>query len=211
MNRGLLALGAGLVLAAVIGLYALLGSDDGAPAARTRSDPRITEADPGKPVANVPPPGVRASVTPPQRDGTGSAVKVTDYMVGGVRIRDHRAGEHARVDVPPAIHPPEGRRIPSQLTSDIAQKVRVTTAECASNLSTAARGTTPRVDGTIMIAIKNRQATVTSATVQLRDVAADAAAPVKQCIEQKSVGAATDAGDEPDLQDYAITLSLRLP
>jgi hypothetical protein len=30
-------------------------------------------------------------------------------------------------------------------------------------------------------------------------------------MEQKTVGVATPSGDEPDVQDYAITLSLRLP
>ena len=43
----------------------------------------------------------------------------------------------------------------------------------------------------------------------LRDVAGGES--VKQCIEQKSVGITASAGDEPDVDSYAITLSLRLP
>jgi hypothetical protein len=143
----------------------------------------------------------------------GSAVTdsaVTDYMVGGARVRDHRSGERTPIDVRRAIHPPEGRKIPSQLTSDVAQQVRAVMAECAMNLPSDARGADPRLDGTIMIAIKDRQATITSASVQLRDVNASAAVPVKQCIEQTSIGVATSAGEEADVAGYAITLAFRL-
>jgi hypothetical protein len=46
---------------------------------------------------------------------------------------------------------------------------------------------------------------------QVRDVAGGSTGPVKECMEQKTVGVATPSGDEPDVQGYAITLSLRLP
>jgi hypothetical protein len=130
-------------------------------------------------------------------------------MVGDIRVRDHRSGEHARLDVPPAVHPPEGRKIASQLTSDIAQKVRAVMTECAARSAPAARGPTPRVDGTITIAIRDHQTTIKSAIVQLRDVTGGDA--LKQCIEQGAVGIAVPAGDEPDVDGYAIALSLRLP
>ena len=82
--------------------------------------------------------------------------------------------------------------------------------ECAMSLPPDARGAEPRLDGTIEIAIKDRRATITSASVQLRDVSASAAASVKRCIEEKSVGVATSAGEEADVAGYAITLSFRL-
>jgi hypothetical protein len=131
-------------------------------------------------------------------------------MVGGVRVRDHRSGDRTPSAVPPAVHPPGGRKIASHLTSDIAQKVRAVMTECAFSLPPDARGAEPRLDGTIEIAIKDRLATITSASVQLRDVSASAAAPVKRCIDEKSVGVATSAGEEADVAGYAITLSFRL-
>jgi hypothetical protein len=112
--------------------------------------------------------------------------------------------------MPPASHPPEGRKIASQLTSDIAQKVREVMTECAASLPAHARGAEPRLEGTIAIAIKDHLATVTRAAVQLRAVSADAASPVEHCIEQRSVGVATSAGDEADLEAYSITLAFRL-
>jgi hypothetical protein len=212
MNRGYLALGAAVVLAAVIGLYLGLRTSDQGRDLAVHHDPGVTrspEADPGRPKIKVtqPAPGER----PPPTEAAGSGAAPDEYMVGGIRIRDHRSGDHARVDIPPAIHPPQGRKIPSQLTSDIAQKLRAVTTECTAGVPKEARGAAPRLEGEILIAIKDHQAQITSATFQLRDVAAGADGPVKQCMEQKSVGVATPAGDEPDVEGYAITLSLRVP
>jgi hypothetical protein len=74
-----------------------------------------------------------------------------------------------------------------------------------------ARGATSRLEGQVLIAIKNQQATVTGATYQARDVASAAQGPIKQCMEQKSVGVTTPSGEEPDVEGYGIVLSLRLP
>jgi hypothetical protein len=208
MNRGYLAFGAAAVLAAILGLYAVM-SKGGGPATPSPADPRnMTEARPDTPgiVVSRPParPGARPAVP------SGSAAS-SDYTVGNVRIRDHRSGEHPQVDVPPAIHPPEGRKIPSQLTSDIAQRLRALTSACGASVPPEARGAAPRLDGEIQIAIKNQQATVTSAIFQARDVAAASQDAVKQCMEQKAIGVGAPSGDEPDVEGYAITLSLRLP
>jgi hypothetical protein len=212
MNRGYLALGAAVVLAAIIGLYvASRRGDDGEPQLAS-SDPKIAQADPGKSSSNGTRPAPSVTVPPP---GAGSTTVVNDYMIGDVHVRDHRTGDHAPLDVPPAIHAPGGRKVPSELVSDIAQKVRAVVAACAASLPIAngpgGRGEKPRADGEIMIAIKNQLATVTSATIQLRDVEGATVESVKQCIEQKSIGIATASGDEPDLEGYAITTSFRLP
>jgi hypothetical protein len=141
---------------------------------------------------------------PPQ----GSA---REYAVGGVRIRDHRRGSHPPVDVPPAVHPPQGRKIASQLTSDLAQKLRAVMAGCSTDVPAEARGATPRVEGEIKIAIKEKQATITSATFQPRDITGNAVDAIRQCLHGKAIGMTTPSGDEPDLESYAITLSLRVP
>jgi hypothetical protein len=212
MNRGYFALAGGLVLAAVIALYIAVSrpsADD--TAVRDPAGPKIAEADPGTSGSRLRPIAPSDPALPAGSDapaGSGSAAR--DYMIGGVRVRDHRSGEHAQLDIPPAIHPPNGRRIPSQLTYAITQRLRGVVNECAASVPREARGTKAGLAGEIMIDIKNQQATVTSAVFQLRDVTAPPAS-VKQCLEQKSVGVAVPAGDEPDVENYAITLSLRLP
>jgi hypothetical protein len=214
MNRRYLALGAAIVVVAVIGLYVVSRRSDPGGDTAKHDDlirPKNPEVDPGQPKIKVTqtPPGTNRTDPRPDPSGAGSAV--SDYMVGGVRIRDHRSGDHAPVDIPPAIHPPQGRKIPSQLTSDIAQKLRAVTTACTASMPVEGRGAQARLDGEIKIAIKNHQAEVTSATFQLRDVAGGADSPVKQCMEQKSVGVTTPAGDEPDVEGYSISLSLRVP
>jgi hypothetical protein len=209
MNRGLFAIAGGIVLAAAIGLYVLLRTGDDAAEERDSSGRKITEADLGKPGPRLRPITPSEPTLPTTASGSGSGSR--DYMIGDVHVRDHRSGEHAQLDIPPAVHPPQGRRIPSQLTYDITRKLRGVVNECAANVPREGRGAKPRIEGEIMIAIKNQQATVTGGTVQLRDTDAASAAPVKACIEQKAVGVATPSGDEPELENYAITLSLRLP
>jgi hypothetical protein len=208
MNRGYLALAGGLVLAAVIALYVLSRTGDDAAVTSDSTGPKFTEADPGKPGSGLRPiqPSQPSLPVPP---GSGSTSR--DYVIGGVHVRDHRAGDHAPLDIPPAVHPPQGRRIPSQLTYDLTQRLRGVVNECAASASSEGRGARARVEGEIMIAIKNRQATVTSATFQLRDAGAALDAQVKVCLEQHAVGVAAPSGDEPELENYGITLSLRLP
>jgi hypothetical protein len=207
MTRGTLALGGGLLVAAVVVLYVMLRSSDGTEMTRDATGPKITEADPGKPSSRLRP---LPPSEPAQTDGSSSG-SARDYTIGGVRVRDHRSGEHAQLDIPPAVHPPHGRRIPSQLTYDLTQRLRGVVNECAASVPQDGRGDKPRVDGEILIAIKNQRATVTAATFQLRDAAPTSEAAVKACVEQKAVGVAAPSGDEAELENYAITLSVRLP
>jgi hypothetical protein len=211
MKPRALALGAIAVVAAIIVLLVSLRSDEphDADAKRVRSAdvPKITQADPGNTSqpARARGSAADASSTEPRR------APATDYMVGGrARIRDHRSGARTEDAVRAPVHPPEGRKVPSQLTSAIAQQVRTVMTECAASLPAHARGAEPRLEGTIAITIKDHLATVTRAAVRLRDVSADAAQPIAHCIEQKSVGVATAAGDEADLEAYSITLAFRL-
>jgi len=206
MNRGYLALVGGLVLAAIIALYAVSRPSADTDAVRDSTGPKITQADPGKAGSRLRPIQPSDPTTP---GASGSNAR--DYMIGGVRVRDHRSGDHAQLDVPPAVHPPHGRKIPSQLTYDLTQRLGGVVNECAASVPPDGRGARPRVEGEIIIAIKSQQATVTSATFQLRDAAVASEAPVKACVEQKAVGLAVPSGDEPDLENYAITLAVRLP
>lgn len=200
-----------VVVAVFVALVALRG--DGDPVEeRAPTVPKITQADSGN-SGNVDKVTRRAgaATADAMQDLHARPRAVTDYMVGDARVRDHRSGERAPIEVPPAVHAPGGRKIPSQLTSAIAQEVRVAMAACAASLPATARGSAPRLDGTIAIAIRAGKATITSARVQLREVERVAAAAIEQCIEQRSVAVTASAGDEADVEDYPVTLAFRLP
>jgi hypothetical protein len=204
MNRGTLALGAGVVLAAAIGLYVALRTDDppvdrGSPV--TADHKEIPDTAPGKPRKIRDARAVAPSASPAN----------TEYTVGETRIRDHRTGDHARLEIPPPSHPPGGREIATQVTGDLGQQIRPLLRACTANLPPAARSDRSRVEGQITIAIKDHQATVTAAAFQLRDIAEAAQDELKQCLTQRAVGLTAPATDEADLDSYAITLSLALP
>lgn len=199
-------LGALAVLGAAAALVVLVGS--------TRGEPAAAPPGGGTPVAvpravQPPPTERRPSVTVSEADQPRAATpeEVREYAVGDVRIRDHRAGDHAPLDLPPNIHPAESRLIPATLTQAISRKVKDVMRECLSALPPDARGDAPKVEGQVEIAIKDRQLTVNRSVMQLRDVTGDQLEPVRQCIETRAVGVSVDAGDEADLARYTINIS----
>jgi len=169
------------------------GSAATEPSTQTSSTAPALPAAPHLPNSETP-----ARDIPPE----GSA---SEYMVGDVRIRDHRSGSNAKIDIPPNIHRPNTRELPSTLTHAISQQVRGVLADCAKdNLPKDARGEHPRLEGTLVVGIKDHVLSVTAATVQLRDATGDAVAATKQCVEQKTVGLTTPATDQDDLDNYSI-------
>jgi len=204
MNRGYLAAGTVIVVAAVVGLYVLLRTDGDPPARREASAPepqKIEDRDPGKP---------RNHLVPVLRQDGASAPGRTS---GDPGARDHRTAERpaAASPPPPPADPPAGRRINVQVTSDLSQVLRPALQECAASLAPGAAGATSRIEGQVVISIKDHQATVTSANFQLQDIAEAAQADVKQCLMQRAVGVTATAGDEQDVDSYPITVSLRWP
>jgi hypothetical protein len=200
MRRGTLALGAAIVVAAVIGLYILLRADSQpalVPPRHDLPDQRIADARPGK-AWNRPVPVL-------WQDGSAAPGRTA----GPSSPRDHRTADPAAVDPPPP-DPPAGRRINIQVTSDLSQVLRSALQECAANLAPGAAGDLSRVDGQVVIAIKDHQAGVTSASFQLHDFAEAAQADIQQCLAQRAVGVTAPA-DEPDIDSYPITVSLRWP
>jgi hypothetical protein len=127
-----------------------------------------------------------------------------DYAIGDVQIHDHRSGSNAPMDIPPNIHAPNTRALPATLTQDVAQKVRVVLADCAKDVPKDARGDHPRLEGQILVSIKDHKLSITSATMQLRDLSNDAAAATKQCVETHTVGLETAAQDQDDIDNYSI-------
>jgi hypothetical protein len=149
----------------------------------------------------TPAPSLPGSSGEPRLSEQGSA---NEYVVGDVRVRDHRGGSNAPLDVPPNVHPPGARQIPSSVTSAMAQQVRGVLAECTKDIPRDARGPHPRLEGQIIVSIKDHKISVTSATMQLRDMPADSLDATRQCVEQHSVGLQAQAADQDDLDNYSI-------
>lgn len=203
MNRGYLAAGTVIVVAAVVGLYVMLHTDEPSPPreAAVPKPQKMEDRDPGK---------TRNRLVPELRQDGASSPHLPP---GDPGARDHRVPERAAAEPPPPPHadPPAGRKINIQVTSDLSQVLRPALQECAANLAPGAAGATSRIEGQIFVAIKDHQATVTSADFQLRDIAEAAQPDIKQCLMQRAVGVTATAGDEQDVDSYPITVSLRWP
>lgn len=205
----LVAIGAVLVIGAVALVLLMSKTDDPPPVAHTT-------------VPAPAPQGNSVTVTstdrgaPPQLPG-GSAVamagsdQVREYKVGDVKIRDHRTGEHKPMDLPPNIHPANARALPSELTQDISQQVKRQMFDCAKEIPKEARGTKPKMEGTLAIAIKDHKLSITGLTTQIRDVEGPSADALKQCVEQKSASFTSSAPKEEDLDNYTIGLTFAIP
>jgi hypothetical protein len=201
MKRSLLVVA--LLVASLLAVWLLRTKHDDAapspPPAGSSAAPvadRISGSASVTPAPSLPDNGGEARLAEP---GSGS-----DYVVGDVHVRDHRSGSNAPMDVPPNIHAPNTRQLPSTLTQDIAQKVRAVLADCAKDVPKDARGEHPRLEGQIIVSIKDHKLAITKATMQLRDLSNDAAEATKQCVETHTVGLETDASDQDDIDNYSI-------
>ncbi len=218
MNRRvILALGAVAVLAALLVLFFKL-REAGKASANAQSTPATTAStepatqpprETPKVVADSNRPGAPV-VSPAQGRSDPPDEGVKEVTINGMRIRDHRKGEHAPIDLPPNIHAPDSRKISSTLTAAISEKLQAVMSECAVNVPSEARGPKPKLEGTVTIGIKDHQAKITQSTMQLRDVVGASVDPTKQCIEQKSLGLTTAATDETDLESYTISITFAL-
>jgi hypothetical protein len=208
VNRTALVIGgAVLVLGAAVALVLLLAGDSSEPSASQDPPRSLGSAVVVGPAGGGAAPQLPAGTGFQPNDGTHPR----DYVIGDTRVRDHRTGNHPPMDIPPNVHPPEGRQIPSTLTHELAQKVKAVMIECVASVPREARGDKPRLEGQISIAIKERKASITKSTVQLRNVTGDTVDPAKQCIESKVIGIENPSGDEADLDDYTINISFALP
>ncbi len=201
MKRLLVVLAA--LAVAAVGLVLATRKSDDAPAAPA------PVADPVPPPAPVERPhGTTVAPTLPEQprvvqDDAG----VTSYMIDGIPVRDHRGPAAGKpLDLPPNIHPPNAPKIPPALVSDVSGKVRAVMGDCARLLPADARGPKPRLEGEIIVSVKDGTLTVDRSMMQLRDVVGDPE-PMRQCMEQKTVGLTANAGDQPDITDYSIHLS----
>lgn len=204
----LVAIGAVLVIGAVA-LVLMMSKADDKPAA-TQPTTQVVEKQSGVTATST-----ERGAPPKLPDGTVVAAagsdQVKEYMVGDVKVRDHRTGEHAPRDLPPNPHPANSRALASTLTQDISQQVKVQLYECARAVPKEARGTKPKLEGTLAVAIKDHKLSITGLDSQIRDIDGPSADALKQCVEQKSAGFTSSAPKEEDLDHYTIGLSFAIP
>jgi hypothetical protein len=130
----------------------------------------------------------------------------------GVHVRDHRDGSAQRApDVPPNIHTENSRKIPPELTQAISQQVKAVMMQCVRDLPRDARGAGPRLEGQLVVGVKAGKLSITSTSMQLRDIVGAAAETTRQCIEQRSVGLSAASPDQADLDGYTINISFAIP
>jgi len=202
MKRGLLALGVMLVLGLAIGLFLTLRADEAAtPAAAAAGGP------PPKDQKNAEPTPGKNRVVPP---GSSAA---RERPSGQVDVRDHRTGGPPPDEQPPPppVRPPDGRQIDRKITGDLSQQLRPLVAACTASVPPEAHGKTARIEGQLFVAIKAGQATVSSASFELRDVAEGVQPGLKQCLVEHIVGLSAPGGAEADVDNYPITLSMSWP
>jgi hypothetical protein len=220
MLRTPLVVGALVLLAAAVVLVVMLaqgGGDSSSSSAGSATKPTETATTP------APPPTLHnPSVTVTDRPRGETTAPPTlpaggenprEYAVGDNVVRDHRSGDHKPLDVPPNLHPNDSRMIPSELTHSISQKVKAVMKDCVASLPKDGRGEKPRLEGLIVIAIKDQTLAVTQSTIQMRDLDGLGAATeaAKQCVESHAVGLSTPAPGEADLPSYSIHLSFAIP
>jgi len=202
----LVALGA-LIVAAGVALVLMMSRNgpDRAPESAKRAPP-VT---PSPVVANDPSAPALPATAPTTATAGSDGTK--EYMVGGVKIRDHRGGDNKQIDLPPNPHPAESRELPSELTHDISQQIRRQMNACATAIPKDVRGTKPKLDGQLTVAIHDHKLTVTDMALQVRDVDGPSADALKQCVQDKSASYVSSAPDQPDLDNYGIAITFALP
>jgi hypothetical protein len=209
MKTTLIAIASLLVIGAVALVLILTKSSD-APATTSAGPPRgsatVVTSEPRQ-----------APALPATTASGGSAVASADgtypkeYMVGDVRVRDHRSGNNKPLDLPPNMHPAESRELPSELTHDISQQVRRQLFECAAAVPKDAKHDKPKLEGQLTVAIKDHKLSITNMALQIRDIDGPSADAVKQCVQEKSAAFTSDARDQADVDNYGIAITFAIP
>ncbi len=206
MNRRLILIGFGVLVAVAIALVIKIRSGDHGASAAPPGDPKA-----GTPVADsVAAPDRAKPSLPSEAGGSAGPDDYTETVINGIRVRDHRKNPEHPVDLPPNIRPPATQRLPSDLVHAISGKLQEVMKDCARAIPKEARGTKPKIEGTIFVDVKGGSLEVKESTVQLRDVTGDTTA-VKQCFEQKSLGQKVPSGKTEDTAHYSISILFTIP
>jgi hypothetical protein len=209
---GLIIAGLALTAAALLVWMIVRAGDDSASASPPQQPAAGAPVDPPAPRAERPNgPGSPQVAESAQERRSGNADRpVTETIVNGVRVRDHRRDRSTPIlvqDRPPGVGV---HRVSRTVTADLNNRILPFVRECVSGVPPEARGARPRVESQVIISIKDHQARVTEATVEISDAAGATLESAKQCIQQKALGVTVPAADEDDVENYPIRLSYSL-
>lgn len=178
--------------------------DDDDPAAAPTGTPGMPRnSDPSRPHAATVESTERGTHAPPREP--------LEYTLpDGRRVRDFRdPSKRKPLELPPSIHAPGGRKIKPELTGLFTDQMVAHVRTCKASVPASALGAKPRVEGQIVIAIKNEVASVTSAVFLMTDVSdPQVAQSTKECMEKAALTVSVPAQGEADLDAYSINLSL---
>ena len=188
------------------------------PAGAQPGDPPIEQParDPNRNPRNTDPSRPNATVVESMERGANPkpVEPALEYTLpDGRKVRDFRKPENrVPLEVPPSTQAPGGRRIKPELTGLFTEQITAHMRACGKEVPASARGTKPRLEGQIIIAIKAGEAGVTSAVFNLTNMTSPAAADTaKTCVEQKALTVKVPAEGEADLDSYSINLSFAFP
>ncbi len=209
--KALLALAGLLVVAGVAAVLVMSSNSDDPSKAKVASGSNVAPTTSPSGTVATPSPSLQPSL-PVEPSPPGVAPIQKEYMVGDVKVRDHRTGEHKQVDLPPNIHPANGPSLPSELTHDISQQVKNKMIACAKSMPREIRGDKPKVDGQLQVAIKDHVLSITSLSLQVRDITdATASDALAKCVQESSTALTSVAKDQADVADYGISLTFAIP
>jgi hypothetical protein len=167
-----------------------------APATPAKTPTKAPSLDPTTKVSDTP------AAEQPKKD-----LPTREYYVGGRLVRDHRPEGTPPIDLPPVIRPPDARKMKPQTSGMLTKAVKLVMRDCVKSIPAEERtGEKPKMEAVVTVAIKDKTATVTKATIQLRDVTGSATDAAKSCIEN-NVLHITEGVDEADLESYDVTTS----
>jgi hypothetical protein len=136
---------------------------------------------------------------------------VTETIVNGVRVRDHRQDRSKPIvlhDPPPSSR---SRRIDAKVTAEVNDRLLPGVRECGAAVPPEARSDKPRVQGQVLLAVKDRRLSLTAATIEITGVVGASLEIAKQCIQQKALAVTVPQVDEEDLESYPLQISYTLP
>jgi hypothetical protein len=173
----------------------------------TRITPRTTD-DPTRPQATT--------VDSVPRGTNADAVREPplEYTLpDGRRVRDFRAPKDRKpLEIPPSVHAPGGRKIDPSLTGLYTDEIIKAMHECGKAVPKEVLGAKPRLEGQIVITIKQAQGSVTNAVFKITDISSESLAETaRQCVEQRALSVKVPATGEADLDSYSINLSFAFP
>jgi hypothetical protein len=207
----MLAFGAAAIVAAAVILYLATQAGD-APASSAKPGPMVAESEPR-------PEDPSGNATPPKRERQASKQANGETMPApreyvtedGRRVRDHRRNPTPEEGSAPAPDPP-ARTLSTSTTQTVVVPFKEAIRECTKSLPPRAPGAKrSRLQGELLVEIKEQQLTVTDAKLGIPGMEGEAVTAAIACLKEKSAAIATSATGEADFQSTSIRIDVALP